>query len=144
MWGSRTLAGTSPMPTERLQRRHLGHARMSGPVLVSTAPRAIDDSGSTCRSGGLLAAAALVALIRAGLSPPSAAQSSASYQMPRQSIDGGAARSTSASYALNGSIGQPDAGATSSSASYSLSGGFHRNAAAPPPDALFANGFESP
>lgn len=117
---------------------------MSRPVLVSTAPRAIDASDSTCRSGGLLAAAALVALIISGLSPPSAAQSSANYQMARQSIDGGAARSTSASYALNGSIGQPDAGATSSSASYTLSGAFHRNAAAPLPDALFANGFESP
>jgi hypothetical protein len=73
-----------------------------------------------------------------------AQSSSASFEVPRQSIDGGAARSTSASYALDGSIGQPDAGATSTSATYTLSGGFHRAAAAPQPDALFANGFESP
>jgi hypothetical protein len=94
------------------------------------------------------AALAVLAIAILGLILPLTAfaqASSASYQVPRQSIDGGAARSTSASYAINGAIGQPDAGATSSSASYTLSGGFHRAAAAAPlSDALFANGFESP
>lgn len=70
---------------------------------------------------------------------------SASYQIPRQSIDGGAGRATSASYTLNGTIGQPDAGATMTSASYTLRGGFHLAApAAPLPDPLFSDGFEAP
>ncbi len=87
----------------------------------------------------------LIALLFAARAAPTAAQSSASYQIPRQSIDGGAARATSASYTLDGAIGQPDAGATSTSASYTLSWGFHRAVpAAPLPDSLFANGFESP
>lgn len=74
-----------------------------------------------------------------------AQSASASYQVPRQSIDGGAGRATSASYTLNGTIGQPDAGAIKTSASYTLRGGFHRAAPdAPLPDPLFSNGFEAP
>lgn len=77
--------------------------------------------------------------------PTQAQAPSASDPIPRQSIDGGAARSASASYALHATIGQPDAGATTTSASYSVRGGFHVFAAsAPPPDPLFANGFEAP
>jgi hypothetical protein len=68
------------------------------------------------------------------------AQSSASYQIPRHSIDGGASLSSSASFALSNSIGQPDAG-RASSASFALSGGFQR-AAGNPADDLFRNGFE--
>ncbi|MCE3004817.1 MAG: hypothetical protein LW860_19305 [Xanthomonadaceae bacterium] len=68
---------------------------------------------------------------------------SASFNLPRQSIDAGAGRTASASYTLHGTIGQPDAGAPASSASFSLRGGFHvAGAVAPPADALFANGFE--
>jgi hypothetical protein len=70
---------------------------------------------------------------------------SASYQIPRQSIDGGAGRATSATYTLDGTIGQPDAGAIKTSTRYTLRGGFHRAApAAPLPDPLFSNGFEAP
>ncbi len=70
------------------------------------------------------------------------ARSSASYQIPRQSVDAGAGAASSASYQLRGTLGQPDAGATSS-ASYSLTGGFHKAAVAgPQPDPIFANGFE--
>lgn len=65
---------------------------------------------------------------------------SPSYQIPRQSIDGGAARATSASYTVHGTIGQPDAGAPMTSASYTLRGGFHVAAALP--DLLFSDGFE--
>ena len=74
-----------------------------------------------------------------------AQSSSASFQVPRQSIDAGAGRATSASYTLEGSIGQPDAGSTVTSASYSLRGGFHLVAPAVPlPDPLFSNDFEAP
>lgn len=72
-----------------------------------------------------------------------AQSASASYQIPRQSIDGGAGRANSATYTLEGVIGQPDAGTTMTSASYDLRGGFHRAAPpAPLPDAMFADGFE--
>jgi hypothetical protein len=87
-----------------------------------------------------------IALVWLGAPDVSLAQSSsASYQIPRQTIDGGAQRSTSASYTLDATIGQPDAGPAMSSASYELRGGFHRAAATGPlPDPLFSDGFESP
>jgi hypothetical protein len=87
-----------------------------------------------------------VALALAGLSNIALAQSSsASYQIPRQTIDGGAQRSTSASYTLDATIGQPDAGPVMTSGSYELRGGFHRAAATGPlPDPLFSDGFEQP
>lgn len=73
-----------------------------------------------------------------------AQSSSATYNVPRQSVDGGAQRASSASYSLNGTIGQPDAGPAMSGATFSVRGGFHRAAAAggPQPDPIFANGFE--
>ena len=70
----------------------------------------------------------------------SLAQSSASYDIPWQSVDGGAGRNISASYVLISSIGQPDA-SRAWSASYELSGGFQRTSGNPP-DNLFGNGFE--
>lgn len=72
-----------------------------------------------------------------------AQSSSASFSVPRQSIDGGAQRASSASYSLNGTIGQPDAGPATSGATFSVRGGFHRAApAGPQSDPVFANGFE--
>lgn len=94
------------------------------------------------RRAAMLASAALVALAPA---VTVAQSSSASYQIPRQSIDGGGGRATSASYTLHGTIGQPDAGPAMTSASYALRGGFLAAApAAPLPDPLFSNGFEAP
>ena len=88
--------------------------------------------------------AAVLIVLAAVLSPAlaPAQSSSASYQVPRQSIDGGATRSSSASYVVEGTTGQPDAAPPATSARYQLRGGFHRAAAGAPPDALFANGFE--
>ena len=72
------------------------------------------------------------------------AQSSASFQIPRHSIHGGGVQAASASFALVGRSGQPDAAVPASSASYRLTGGVHIDAsAAPQPDGLFANGFEN-
>jgi hypothetical protein len=101
---------------------------------VHSSPRRNALFSITCASALLLAPAHALAQ-----------SASASYQVPRQSIDAGAGRATSASYTLNGTIGQPDAGATKTSASYTLRGGFHRAAPdAPLPDPLFSNGFEAP
>jgi hypothetical protein len=72
-----------------------------------------------------------------------AQSSSATYSVPRQSIDGGAQRASSATYGLNGTIGQPDAGPAMSGATFSVRGGFHRAAVGgPQPDSIFASGFE--
>jgi hypothetical protein len=86
------------------------------------------------RSPWLLALLAPVALAQSG---------SASYSLPRESIDAGAGRASSSTYTLHGTLGQPDAAASASSASFTVRGGFHRaGASAPPTDAVFANGFE--
>jgi hypothetical protein len=71
-----------------------------------------------------------------------AQSASTTYQVPRQSIDAGAGRASSATYNLNGTIGQPDAGAPMTSPSYQVRGGFH--VAAPLPDRVFGDGFETP
>lgn len=68
--------------------------------------------------------------------------SSASYLIPRQTIDAGAGRASSASYTLNGSIGQPDAGPGMSSGSFRLTGGFHRGSAGEREDRIFADRFQ--
>lgn len=69
---------------------------------------------------------------------------SASYQIPRQTVDAGAGRSSSASFTLNASIGQPDVGARMTSASFRLSGGFHRGAPSEHEDRIFADRFQAP
>ena len=81
----------------------------------------------------------LLAVVGAAL----AQSSSATFNVPRQSVDGGAQRTASATYIVNGSVGQPDAAPASSSATYAVRGGFHVAAASGPlPDSIFANGFE--
>jgi len=77
------------------------------------------------------------------LAPQGWAQSSASYQIERQSLDGGGGAAASASYVLNGSIGQPDAGAPMSSTSFQLRGGFQRAVVSARPEQIFADGFEN-
>ncbi len=91
------------------------------------------------RPGRVLLALAGVVAVGGAL----AQSSSANFSVPRQSIDGGAQRASSASYSLNGTVGQPDAGPAMSGATFSVRGGFHRAAAGgPQPDPIFANGFE--
>ena len=141
------VGGSRPLvaPTEEL-RSHRRSERSSRSTAdsgaVHSSPRR--PAGRRAFAHTLLALACTTALL---LAPALAlAQSaSASYQIPRQSIDGGAGRATSAAYTLHGTIGQPDAGAIKTSASYTLRGGFHRAApAAPLPDPLFSDGFEAP
>lgn len=85
----------------------------------------------------LFLAALLLTLASATAGPPS----SATFTLPRQSLDGGAATSRSANFELTGAIGQADASAPANSASFSVTGGFHRQAR---PDLLLRDGFESP
>jgi hypothetical protein len=69
----------------------------------------------------LLLLAAAVALAWSGLSYVSA--QSGTYDLSWNSVDGGGAKSTNNGYAVNGSIGQPDAGLLNGGA-YGLRGGF--------------------
>jgi hypothetical protein len=73
-----------------------------------------------------------------------AQMSSAGFQVPRQSIDGGATRAASATFTLVASVGQPDAGSAMTGGAFTLRGGFQRavEPAGPAPDPLFADGFE--
>lgn len=92
--------------------------------------------------------AVLVVFGGAGLLSPVfafAQSASATYQVPRQSIDNGGGRATSASFTLLVTVGQPDVGATMTSARYILRGGFLVAAPLTPvPDSVFLDGFEAP
>ncbi len=85
----------------------------------------------------LCLAALMFSLAPATAGPPG----SATFTLPRQSLDGGAATSSSANFELTGAIGQADASAPAGSASFSVTGGFHRQSR---PDLLLRDGFESP
>ncbi|MFN7552966.1 MAG: hypothetical protein ACK59M_15290 [Pseudomonadota bacterium] len=92
-------------------------------------------------TGRTLAMVMLVAFGGAGV--VLAQSSSTTYSIPRQSIDGGTQRASSATYSVTGTVGQPDAGPAVSAATFTVRGGFHRaSPAAPLPDAMFSNGFE--
>lgn len=89
----------------------------------------------------------LLTLAGLGVDASALAQAtSPSFEVSRQSIDGGARRATSPNFELVGTVGQSDAGPAMTSSSFSLQGGFHRRpvSGATPADSLFANGFESP
>lgn len=81
----------------------------------------------------------LLAVLAFGNVAVRAQSSSASFQVPRQSIDAGAGRTSSPTYTLHGTLGQPEAAGAATSASYVLRGGFH---VATPVDSIFRNGFE--
>lgn len=84
----------------------------------------------------------LLAVLAFGVVAVRAQSSSASFQVPRQSIDAGAGRASSASYSVQGTVGQPDAAGVATSATYALRGGFQRAVVAPAADPIFRNGFE--
>lgn len=73
-----------------------------------------------------------------------AQSSSASFEIPRSSIDAGATEASSARFALRATLAQPDAAPAMSSPRFSLQGGLHRPAGGDSPDALiFSGGFEA-
>jgi hypothetical protein len=67
---------------------------------------------------------------------------SASYTITRQTMDGGGGRTRSATYGLEATVGQADAGPAMSSPTDALRGGFHRASAGVATDTLFRDGFE--
>ncbi len=86
--------------------------------------------------------AVLLALSMSAPAPSFAQSSSASFELPRQSIDSGTAASGSAAFSLRGTLGQADVGELASSATFQLSGGFHRGGSRPREDSLFSDRFE--
>ncbi len=67
---------------------------------------------------------------------------SANHAVIRQTTDGGGGRIASATFSVDATIGQPDAGPTATSATFTLRGGFHRPSPATAAEVLFRNGFE--
>lgn len=66
----------------------------------------------------------LIVILLFVLAPQAVAQSGGTYDLTWNTIDSGGAMSASGgAYALSGTIGQPDAGASSANA-YTLNGGF--------------------
>lgn len=89
----------------------------------------------------LAAGAGLVAMAGAVAGPP---PSSASFSLPRQSVDSGGGAASSARFQVEASIGQPDAGPVASSARFELRSGFQRAAeAGEKEDRVFSDRFES-
>ncbi|MDQ7029063.1 MAG: hypothetical protein Q9O62_04460 [Ardenticatenia bacterium] len=74
----------------------------------------------TLETAGLLLALVLMALLGGGLA---LAQSGGGFNLSWNTIDGGGGASTGGPYALNGTIGQPDASTLDGGASV-LAGGF--------------------
>jgi len=70
----------------------------------------------------LLALVALLLLSAAALAPNG-------YEMPWWTVDGGGGHSAGPGYALDGTLGQPDAGSSLSGGGYRLAGGFWSGAA---------------
>ncbi len=89
-----------------------------------------------------LAVVALPLMLPLGVA---AEATSASFELTRQTIDGGGTPAASDSFQIvSGTIGQPEAGRPMTSSSFTLSGGFQRAAsiAGPRSEDLFADGFE--
>jgi hypothetical protein len=68
-------------------------------------------------------AALICGLLLAGIALTASASTAQDYGIPWWTVDDGGGRSTSGSYVLVGTIGQPDAGAMSGG-DYGLAGGF--------------------
>jgi len=133
-------------PSDRPALRNVGAAAVRPRLARTDAPALFADNLQRMRTfAAVVLAAASLAWMSTWSLPAGAQSASASYQVPRQSIDGGAARTTSASFTLQGTVGQPDAGAVMSSASHALRGGFHMAApSGPRPVTIFRDGFEAP
>lgn len=87
-------------------------------------------------------ATALALLLSAAAGSAAAQSSGGPYAIPRQSIDAGAVRAESATFRVEGSIGQPDAGPSMQSTNYSLRGGFMVRELPATGESVFADGFE--
>jgi hypothetical protein len=80
------------------------------------------------RGKTLLLSMALALLLLPGAA---LAQSGGGYEITSWTVDGGGGSSSGATYALVGTVGQPDAGPAMMGGSYRLVGGFWAGAATP-------------
>ena len=88
------------------------------------------------RAAALLAAAALVATTALAQS------AGGSFELRASAIANGGGRASGGTHALEGTVGQHDAGAVLAGGSFQLTGGLHRRAAAAPGAELLSDGFE--
>lgn len=89
--------------------------------------KALTDKHRLLISTGTKARAVLVLGLLLLLTLPVLAQSGGSLDLTWNTVDGGGGRSAGGAFALQGTIGQADAGSLSGGA-YTLSGGFHLKA----------------
>lgn len=91
---------------------------------------------------------ALVAAVVIGLALSTAVpgQSGGAYRIDKSTVDGGGGRSSQGNYALDGTIGQADAGPVPggemSGGAFRLQGGYWPDTEAPTGDSVFSDGFE--
>lgn len=92
------------------------------------------DRGTQAIAAGLMLAAATLAV----------AQSGGSFAVPRSVVAAGGGASSGGAFELRGTAGQAEANSLpASGGAFEVRGGFwHPGAIAPPPDELFADGFE--
>jgi hypothetical protein len=108
----------------------------------------------TCAANGirplLLTALCLANLAATAAPTPGTATAAATtgatgFALPRWTVDGGGGRSTGGTYAIHGTIGQPDADPLQPSAggAFAITGGFWPGAPqVDVPETVFADGFE--
>lgn len=75
------------------------------------------------------------------LSVYSFAQTGATFEISKSTIDAGGGKSTSTNYKINSSIGLTSASSKITGATFSIKGGFW--ASTPRPDDIFSDGFEN-
>ena len=73
-----------------------------------------------------------------------AQSSGGGFELRPWALGSGGGRATGGGHVLEGTLGQPDAGALQSGGSYQLTGGLHRRVAPEPGGPLLADGFEGP
>jgi len=73
-----------------------------------------------------------------------AQSSGGGFDLRPWAVGSGGGRALGGGHVLEGTLGQPDAGALQSGGSFQLTGGLHRRAAPEPGGPLLADGFEGP
>ena len=73
-----------------------------------------------------------------------AQSSGGGFELRPWAVGSGGGRALGGAHVLEGTLGQPDAGALQSGGSFQLTGGLHRRAVPEPGGTLLADGFEGP
>ena len=110
----------------------------------SELPRCRSLRCTACAASRVLCLSAALALALAAAGTAQAQSSGGAYTMNPQSIDAGGGRATGGVFALEGTLGQHDAGNLQSGGVFEITAGFHNRSAAALVELIFSNGFEAP